>query len=81
MEVRGQFAGVGYLLPLYGSQESNSSHQAWQQAPLPVSFLTGPLPYFLEDKVSLNLKINNCLSGLQDSPISVLLLAGVPGVH
>lgn len=41
-EVRGQLVKDGSFLLPHRLQGSNSGHQAWQQAPLPLSHLAGP---------------------------------------
>ena len=51
VKVRGQLAGVDSLLPLRGSQESNSGHKAERQTALPAEHPTSPPPYFV-DQVS-----------------------------
>lgn len=38
---KGQHSGVSFLLPPYGSEDSNSGHQAWRQAPWPISIIQG----------------------------------------
>lgn len=43
---RGQLEGISSLHPLRGSQGSNSSHQAWQPAPLPGEPSLWPQRYF-----------------------------------
>lgn len=42
VSVRGQLAGIGFLLPLCGSQGSNTGCQSWQQAPLLLIHPDGP---------------------------------------
>lgn len=58
VEVRGQIAGIGSLLPSCGSRELNSAYQVWLQAQLPIK----PSPCFE--------KINNEYSFL----LSILFL-------
>lgn len=42
VEVKGQLAGVGYLLLPCRFWGSNSGYQAWWQVLLPISHLTSP---------------------------------------
>ena len=53
-EVKEQLAQVSPLSS-WGSQGSNSCHQAWQQAPLSTSHLAGPRSFLLE---SIDLRLS-----------------------
>lgn len=62
VEVRGQLAGVGSLLPPCRTQGSSRGHQPWQWAPLPLSYPC-PLQFFLNLELR-SLMLHGILSGL-----------------